>query len=71
MPEESQDRMIEYIRDDTWSVRHTASSHSPFLSRIEELVGILGVEASHILVGSAGRVEFLVTSTERIAWKIP
>ena len=47
MPEEPQDRMIEYIRDDTWSVRHTASSHSPFLSR----------------VGSAGRVEFLVTTT--------
>ena len=41
MPMNAQDAMIESVRDDTWSVQHIASSHSPFLSRIKELVEIL------------------------------
>ena len=41
MPAELQNAMIESVRDDTWSVKHIASSHSPFLSRIDELVSIV------------------------------
>lgn len=41
LPVEQQEAMIESVRDGTWSVKHIASSHSPFLSRIKELVGIL------------------------------
>ena len=41
MPENVQYAVIESVKDDTWSVKHIASSHSPFLSRIDELVDIL------------------------------
>ena len=41
LPQKVQEGMIESVRDDTWSVEYIASSHSPFLSRIDELVGIV------------------------------
>ena len=41
LPVEQQEAMIKSVWDDTWSVKYIASSHSPFLSRIDELVGIL------------------------------
>ena len=41
LPVEQQEAMIKSVWDDTWSVKYIASSHSPFLSRIDEFVGIL------------------------------
>ena len=41
LPEMWQDAMIEPVKDSTWTVETVDSSHSPFLSRIDQLIDIL------------------------------
>lgn len=41
LPVKWQDAMIEFVRDDTWSVEHIASSRLPFLSPTDKFTDIL------------------------------